>query len=88
MSYECNKSFCNKLNWVQDEHDANHYICLKCGRDRWVDSFRRWGAVAELLWPILAGLFVVFLLAGCGSISESDEYSPPKIINLNPTIAG
>lgn len=86
MSYECNKPFCNKLNWVQDEHDANHYICLKCGRDRSLDRFR-WGSVAEVLWPILGGLFVVFLLAGCGSIPDSDEYSPPKI-NLNPTIAG
>jgi len=61
MSSECNKPFCNKLNWVQDEHDPNHYACLKCGAERWIDdgNFSSFGTV---LLQILAFLFVVIFL--------------------------
>lgn len=63
MSYECNKPFCNKLNWVQDEHDPNHYVCLKCGNERWVDD-DNFSIIGSGFFHILILLIVVILLPG------------------------
>ncbi len=73
---ECSKAFSNKLNWVQDEHDANHYVCLKCGCDRWVHSSS--GSLAEVLLQIFAGLLLIILLR---------DRSPFSFENSNNSVA-
>ena len=70
MSSECNKPFCNKLNWVQDEQNSNHYVCLKCDAERWIGD-RIFLRIGTVFLQILALLFVVILLLGCESVTEN-----------------
>ncbi len=63
MSSECNKPCCNKLNWVQDEDDPNHYVCLKCGKERWIDE-DNFSIFGSGIFQVFILLVVVILLLG------------------------
>ncbi|MDY7003370.1 MAG: hypothetical protein SWX82_05225 [Cyanobacteriota bacterium] len=54
MQKECNQNNCL---WVKDNNNRNHYMCLKCGRERWL-SKRRW-RLSVLLILLKSGLFIV-----------------------------
>ncbi|NEP06417.1 MAG: hypothetical protein F6K25_28965 [Okeania sp. SIO2G4] len=45
MQKECNKNNCL---WVKDHNNGNHYMCLKCGRERWLNK-RKWGLYGLLI---------------------------------------
>jgi hypothetical protein len=85
---ECNKPFCNQLNWVQDQYDANHYTCLKCGRHLRVNTFN-WGSLFEVVLQIIGCLFLVIVLLACDAndeLAQSEEdtlIDSPKIIESN-----
>ncbi|MEY3870813.1 MAG: hypothetical protein RLZZ338_4707 [Cyanobacteriota bacterium] len=34
MDNKCPEIYCP---WVRDTQDADHYCCLRCGKDRWVN---------------------------------------------------
>ncbi|NEQ73549.1 MAG: hypothetical protein F6K23_11005 [Okeania sp. SIO2C9] len=54
MQKECNQNNCL---WVKDNNNGNHYMCLKCGRERWLNK-RRW-KLSVLLILLKSGLFIV-----------------------------
>ncbi|NEP79981.1 MAG: hypothetical protein F6K39_18520 [Okeania sp. SIO3B3] len=51
---ECKQNYCL---WVKDHNNGNHYMCLKCGRERWLNK-RRW-RLSVLLILLKSGFFIV-----------------------------
>ena len=47
----CQDMYCH-VYWVQDSNHSDHYVCLKCGKERWIS-----GHPAK-------GFFVFFIIAG------------------------
>ncbi|WP_161564481.1 MULTISPECIES: hypothetical protein [Okeania] len=45
MQKECNQNNCL---WVKDNNNGNHYMCLRCGRERWLNK-RKWGLYGLLI---------------------------------------
>jgi hypothetical protein len=54
--HDCNQSYCP---FAQDVHDANRYVCLKCGVEREID--RNKSSFSSFLLLIL-GLIISFML--------------------------
>ncbi|MFH7030176.1 MAG: hypothetical protein ACHBN1_33655 [Heteroscytonema crispum UTEX LB 1556] len=54
--HDCNQSYCP---FAQDAHDANRYVCLKCGVEREIDRYK--SSFSSFLLLIL-GLLISFML--------------------------
>ena len=51
----CNKTFCN---WVRNSQDPDHYVCLKCDREKRLNQ-------PDSIWTfiILFAIALIFVIA-------------------------
>lgn len=66
---DCTRPFCL---WVEDnQHSGQHYVCLKCSRERWVNP------PIDGLNVLIIGLAIAFfwsLFAGLGSLEKQPSF--------------
>jgi hypothetical protein len=76
--HDCNQSYCP---FAQDVHDANRYVCLKCGVEREIDR----NSFSSFLLLILGLIISFMLIANDEKQNESQKqnqsfyYSPSKV---------
>lgn len=69
---ECKNLYCP---WVQNSHDADHYVCLKCGKERRINNYE----LGDGFWWVLA--VIVIIIVGFGN-HNSQEKLPPNKVNI------
>jgi|JI9StandDraft_2_1071091.scaffolds.fasta_scaffold12618_3 hypothetical protein len=57
MNNKCEEIYCP---WVRDSEDLNHYCCLRCGTERWVNRSQSndW-----FIWILLFLIAVIIVVA-------------------------
>ncbi|HLO49750.1 MAG TPA: hypothetical protein VK211_15145 [Kamptonema sp.] len=58
MDRKCPEIYCH---WVRDCQESNHYYCLRCGRERWVN--RSHSSDDWWFWILLFFLAVIIAVA-------------------------
>ena len=66
----CNNLYCP---WVQNNRDSNHYVCLKCGRERKINNYE-----LDNFWLFLAVIVVMILIVG-NKLDQSSDKLPNKV---------
>jgi hypothetical protein len=52
---KCNHFYCN---WVQNSQDPDHYVCLRCDRERRLNSSNDWW-----IWILLFAIALIIAIA-------------------------
>lgn len=71
MMQECNSFGCP---WIQDRHDENHWVCLRCGKERYIS--RRNDAVDVLI--VVSAIALIFVLILNSKSSQSSVQTLPE----------
>ncbi len=69
MMKECQHPFCI---WVKDAYNPDHYVCLKCDRERWLNQ------VHPLTLVVLILVFVAIMTLLMGCQTDNSESSPQE----------
>lgn len=64
----CQDMYCH-VYWVQDSNHSDHYVCLKCGKERWISGHPAMGFVVFL---VIAGI-AAFMTLIIGYRSDKDN---------------
>ncbi|NEO17376.1 MAG: hypothetical protein F6J98_34755 [Moorea sp. SIO4G2] len=64
---KCDQIYCP---WIQDSQNADHYVCLKCNRERYINESRP-GSVIFVCVAI--AFIVVALLSNDGEIQHPEN---------------
>ncbi|MCL1464802.1 hypothetical protein [Argonema galeatum] len=67
----CNQLYCP---WVQDSRDPDHYVCLKCDRERYINQSNN----LSMLLIVVAIALILALLVGCAGKQETSPIESPN----------